>query len=192
MKRTLNEPSTGCLVNRARAGRGAAALSLWLCAALGAGPALAERCDGPPSAADFDDPAPRTWHFCITVKMDGDGGWTLADDRKTKDIEVPPGDKARLLFEIDPDHRSDAWLAAISIARKDGSAPPRGEFVPERDPGKDFGETKKIALNGRPRAYPVADSNQIKAKYDYEIWVGTTEGGEQSVDPGISNGGRQN
>jgi hypothetical protein len=172
--------------------RGLVVIALASVGALAAAPALAERCDGPPAPADFEDSVAKTWHFCITVIEDGAGGWTLADDRKTKDIEVPPGDKARLIFMIDRDHRPEAWLAAISIARKDGSAPPPGEFVPETEPGKDFGASKKITLNGRPRAYPVNDLNRIKADYDYEIWVGTETGGEQSVDPGIRNGGSQN
>lgn len=172
--------------------RGLAVIALAGVGALVASPALAERCDGPPAAADFEDSVAKTWHFCITVIEDGEGGWTLADDRKTQDIEVPRGDKARLIFMIDRDQRPEAWLAAISIARKDGSAPPPGEFVPETEPGKDFGASKKITLNGRPRAYPVNDHNRIKADYDYEIWVGTETGGEQSVDPGIRNGGSQN
>jgi hypothetical protein len=158
---------------------------------LGAAPALAERCDGPPSQADIDDPATRKWHFCITVTRGSDGEWTLDGDRKTKDIEVPPGDTARLIFVIDRDYRGEAWLAAVSIAKKDGSKAPMREFVGEQEPRVDFGEREKVDLPGRRQIYPIIDANQIRADYDYEVWVGTADG-EQRVDPGIRNGGRQN
>jgi len=189
--RRKTKTATGSTGPGVRFGRSSGWLIALLCA-LGAAPALAERCDGPPSQAEIDDPASRTWHFCITVTRGPRGEWTLDEERKTKDIEVPPGDTARLIFVIDRDYRRDAWLSAVSIAKKDGSKAPMREFVGEQDPQADFGDQQKVDLPGRRTIYPVKDFNAVRANYDYEIWIGTADGGEVRVDPGIRNGGRQN
>ena len=174
------------------AGKGLiAAIAVGLCGALGTMPALAERCDGPPSQEAIDDPRERQWHFCVTVTRNAQDEWTLEGDRKQKEIEVPRGDKARLIFRMDRDLHPDAWLAAVSIARKSGANAPRGEFVGEDHPKSDFGDSRKVVLPGRRASYRVKDFNQIEEEYYYEIWIGTADG-DHEVDPGIRNGGSEN
>jgi hypothetical protein len=173
--------------------RGLAMIVVACCATLGTVPALAERCDGPPSATARAAERATPWNFCVNITKDADGRWVLEDDRKTVDIEVPARHKANIIFQMDPDLHPDAWIAAVRIRKKDGANPPAGEFV-SGDPPHDFGaESDKIVLPGRRIIYKVRDDNQIKENYDYEVWIGTTGGsGDTAVDTGIRNGGNQN
>jgi hypothetical protein len=167
--------------------------ALALCGVLGAAPALAERCDGPPSAADRTAERVVPWRFCVDITKNADGEWILEGDRKTRDIEVPADHRADIIFQMDPDLHPNAWIAAVSIRKRGGGPPPAREFVssvPPHDFGTDGG---KIALPGRHLSYKVRDNNQLKQDYDYEVWIRTIDSDDDTpVDPGIRNGGRQN
>jgi len=166
---------------------------VWVVAAvgaLGASPALAERCDGPPSAAELEDTQEKSRRYCITVSKVSAGGWTLLDDRKTVPIQVPINDTADLIFMIDRDFKDEARLSALSIRPVSGSTPP-GEF--EGESGHKFDTGSKFTLPGNKWQYKVKNKNVEKGDYDYTVYIRlTSDNKEVEVDPRIKNGGRSN
>ena len=166
---------------------------IWAVAALGmlvSSPALAERCDGPPSAAELEDIQEKSRRYCITVSKNAAGEWTLLDDRKTVPIQVPINDEADLVFMIDRDLKDYARLSALSIRPVSGETPP-GEF--EGESGHKFDTGSKFTLPGSKWQYKVKNKNMEKGEYDYTVYLRlTADDTEIEVDPRIKNGGRSN
>jgi len=167
---------------------------IWAFAALGllvSGPALAARCDGPPSAAELQDSQKKFRRYCITVTKNAAGDWILEDDRKTTPIEVPLNDEADLIFMIDKDLKQEARLSALSIRRVSGETPP-GEF--EGESGHRFDNGDRFNLPGNKWQYKVKNKNLEKGEYDYTIYIRLTADNDREieVDPRIKNGGRSN
>lgn len=169
-------------------GRSAAWLAgiflLWLAA-----PAIADQCDPPPTASQIADANKKNWKFCVTVVKVGENRWALADDRKTKAIEVPVNDDADIIFKMDTGLHPDAWLAEIRIKRVGGTTP-TDEFVGEN--GHKFHVTETLKLNGKKPRFKVKNKNSVKGEYEYEVAI-QTKGSDTlyKVDPRIRNGGRQ-
>ena len=124
-----------------------------------------------------------------------DGGWTFAGGRKDNELVVCEGNRAQLIFRMDPGQASAARIHSISIVPTGGSESPVDEFVVPAgetpgSPAKDFHDHPSQNFNARQ--VTVRNNNRKAGVYDYAVRIKTRRGDIRTVDPKIRNGGGAN
>ncbi|MGD8976932.1 MAG: hypothetical protein PVG91_04950 [Gammaproteobacteria bacterium] len=130
-------------------------------------------------------------HIVVTYN----GGWTFADGRKENELVVCEGNKAQLIFRMDPRHARSARIQTVSIVPTDGSKAPMDEFVV---PANEAQGSAPLDFRDKPsqsvaaQKVTVLNNNRKAGVYDYTVQVRTSRGDIRSVDPKIRNGGGAN
>lgn len=130
-------------------------------------------------------------HIVVTY----DGGWTFADGRKENELVVCEGNKAQLIFRMDPRYARSARIQTVSIVAADGSQAPVDEFVLPADESqgsaaRDFRDNPSQSVSAQE--ITVLNNNRQAGVYEYTVKVKTNRGDIRSVDPTIRNGGGAN
>lgn len=123
-----------------------------------------------------------------------DGGWKLADDRKTEDIVICEGNKAELVFRVDPRYATKVRIHSVDIVAGDGGRAPRDEFVIPAAAGqsssRDFRDATTQSVSATE--VKVLNNNRKIGVYNYTVRIKTNRGDVRVVDPKIRNGGGAN
>lgn len=130
-------------------------------------------------------------HIVVTY----DGGWTFAEGRKENELVVCEGNRAQLIFRMDPRYAHAAKIQTISIVPADGSNAPVDEFVVPAGqtpgaPPKDFHDHP--SQDFKSQKVTVQNNNRNAGLYDYAVKIKTSRGDVRTVDPKIRNGGGAN